>query len=87
MPHQEQGQGRSATVISLDEYRECRNKRVPRVEIEIQGGGKIEYDTPGVDDDNVFQALVGCYVVAGKLLQRVSERMKRCGTNGCGPTE
>lgn len=84
MPHTKQRKG---TVVSLDDYREQRDQRVPTIEIKLQPGGKVEYSTPGVNDDNAFQALVGCYAVAGKLLKSLSDKMARCGTNGCGGPE
>lgn len=84
MPQPKQRKG---TVVNLDDYREQRNSRVPTIEIKLQPGGKVEYTTPGVNDDNAFQALVGCYVVAGKLLQSLSDKMSRCGTTGRGMPE
>lgn len=68
-------------MVSLDGYRERRNQHVPTIEIKLKPGGAIEYSTAGVDELNAFQALIGCYAVAGKLLETLRENMK-CGTGG-----
>lgn len=74
-------------MVSLDGYRERRNKRTSTIEIQLRPDGKVEYATTGVDGLNAFQALVGCYAVAGKLLETLKENMK-CATGGsCGTSD
>lgn len=87
MHHQEQRKEKQATVVSLDSYRERRNKRLPTIEIQLQPGGNVMYSAPDINSDNAFQALIGCYVVAGKLLQTLRESMKCGNGENCGTRE
>ncbi len=45
------------------------------------------YSAPDINSDNAFQALIGCYVVAGKLLQTLRESMKCGNGENCGTRE
>lgn len=70
-------------MVSLDDYR----KKVPTIEIQLLPDGKIGYSTVGIDDSYAFQALLGCYAVAGDFMETLREKM-RCGTGeNCGTPE
>jgi len=55
---------------------------MPTIHITLLPDGSIGYDSVDLHAENTFQALVGCYVVAGKLLQKLREDMKY-STNDC----
>lgn len=84
MPHEAQTR-KESRVIRLEDYRKGRQVAVPTIEIRLLPGGKIGYSKNGLQEQDTFQALLGCYAVAGKLLQTLRENAK-CGT-GCGTSE
>ena len=74
--HHDQQDPAKGKVVSLDAYREVRKSVTPRIEIQLLPGGKFAYSSVDLDESDTFQALIGCYVVAGKLLQSLRDRMQ-----------
>jgi hypothetical protein len=71
-------------VVNLDEYRRRASERTPTIEIKLIPGGAINYSSSDLRESDAFRALLGCYMVAGELLQTLGEKIK-CGTGGsCG---
>lgn len=86
MPHEAQTR-KAKKVISLDDYRKDKQADVPTIEIKLLPSGGIGYSKTGLQAGDAFRALLGCYAVAGELLQTIRENMK-CGTGGsCGTLE
>lgn len=73
-----------AKVVNLDQYRTRSVACAQKIEIDLLPGGGVGYSTVGLGEEDTLRALIGCYVVAGRLIQTLSDRMKKCGTNDCG---
>ena len=85
MPHNTQRR-KGIKVINLDDYRKDKRAGDRTIEIRLLPSGGIGYNTAGLQDTDALQALLGCYAVAGELLQTLREKMK-CGTGSCGEPE
>ena len=85
MPH-EARKRKGIKVISLDDYRKEKQPVIPTIEIRLLPGGGIGYSKNGINEGDAFRALLGCYAVAGELLQTLREKM-RCTSGSCGTSE
>jgi hypothetical protein len=59
---------RRAKVIKLDAYRKATREQTATLEIKLLADGRIMYDVPDLKTAQAFMALLGCYAVAGELL-------------------
>jgi hypothetical protein len=74
-------------VVSLDDYRKKGQPAIPTIEIQLLPSGLIGLNTANLHDGHAFQALLGCYAVAGELLETLREKMKCGAGEGCGAPE
>ncbi len=75
MPHEAQKR-KKGKVVSLDDYRKKEQAAPPTIEIQLLPGGMIGYNATGLDESHAFQALFGCYAVAGEFMETLREKMK-----------
>lgn len=83
MPHESQKR-KARKVISLDDYRKDKRANVvPTIEIRLLPSGGVGYSKTDLRDGDAFRALLGCYAVAGELLQTLRENIKweNCGNS------
>ena len=55
-------------MIKLETYRKNVQRQTATVEIKLLPDGRIMYDMPDLKAPQAFMALLGCYAVAGELL-------------------
>lgn len=83
MPHEAQKR-KAKKVINLDDYRKDKRASVPTIEIRLLPSGGVGYSKTDLRDSDAFRALLGCYAVAGELLQTLRENTK---WGNCGHSE
>lgn len=55
-------------MVSLNDYRKQAPKIAVTLEVRLLDDGRIMYDVPDLEPDRAFTALLGCYALAGELL-------------------
>lgn len=68
-------EGKRRKVVSLDDYRKPQPKIAVTLEIQLLDDGRIMYDVPDLAPDRAFTALLGCYALAGELLNIIREEV------------
>lgn len=73
-------------VVSLEDFREKRRAAIPTIEIRLLPTGGVDYDTSNLREQDAFQALIGCYALAGDLMQTIRKHMSN-RSEGCGTSD
>lgn len=68
-------EGRNRKVISLSDYRKPEPKTAITLEIRLLDDGRIMFDDPDLAPEQAFKALLGCYALAGELLDIIREEV------------
>lgn len=58
----------NARVIRLDDYRKSKRSSDVAIELRLLSSDEVEYTLPTLSTAEAFQALIGCYLLAGELL-------------------
>ncbi len=69
------GRSKAAGVPNVIDIGTFKSERggCPTITIRLMKDGSVNYETDKLSDEHAFQALVGCYIVAGQMLKNLKE--------------